>query len=61
MVFMAFLLVESTIFEASESPLGSAGAEMSIEDGAGSMTGVAAVSTGGAMVAAVGPVGIGVG
>jgi TRAP-type uncharacterized transport system substrate-binding protein len=46
MPFRAFLLVESAIFDASESAFGAAGAETSIEVGTGSISGVTAVSTG---------------
>jgi hypothetical protein len=46
MPFSAFLLVESTIFDARESAFGAVGAETSIEVGTGSISGVTAVSTG---------------
>jgi len=52
---MVFLLVESTIFAVRESALGAAGAETSMEEGAGSISGLAADSnTGGVMAAGLG-------
>ena len=39
--FMAFFLVESTIFAVSESGFGAGGAETSMEAGAGSISGMA--------------------
>jgi hypothetical protein len=52
-VLIAFLLVESTSFEASDSALGAAGAETSIEVGTGSISAAAAVSSRGVMVVEV--------